>query len=558
MFRQLRKIFFPAAVSNTAPAPEVRERAAMLKNQGDAAMAQSDLHLAEKCYREAMLIHPDFAEACNNLGVVLYRSERFGEAVECYLKALEINPAHAPAWMNLGNWHETHGNTEDRVRHYQKAIEVKPDYLEAHINLGAAFLKQGKLESAIACFHTALSIERDFPLALLNLGLCHRAKADKDGEITFFSKAVAVKPDSWEAHNQLGHTYHAMGEFAKAEEHFRTSIKLNPEGATAKFNLGILELQKGNYVDGLALYEARFDVYKIDNPHYDGDYYLNACRAPRWAGEDLQGKTILIWQEQGLGDNLMMMRFLPQLIGRGLGRLVILSRPPLSRIFSHLPYATEVIESEAELLGGRYDYHCPLTSLPYLLGCVLDTIPCEVPYVFVPSDMAQRWNDRVSAMRGLKVGLVWAGNKKLSRDALRSVPLSVFQPLSAIPGITYISLQKGESAGEAQDAAWLVRDCISDCNDFLDTAALVASLDLVISVDTSTAHLAGALGTPVWLLNRFESEWRWMIGRENSPWYPSMKIFRQPALHDWESVIDNIAGELNALRFGSTAMECAA
>jgi hypothetical protein len=205
-----------------------------------------------------------------------------------------------------------------------------------------------------------------------------------------------------------------------------------------------------------------------------------------------------------------------------------------------------VVLSDAELRNGSYDYHCALTSLPYLLDIRLETIPDSVPYLFVPNDMKRKWADRLEDRKGVKIGLVWAGNNKMPRDALRSMPLEILAPIQNVPGVVFVSLQKGgASSAKSLEKNWLELDWIEECEDFLDTAALVENLDLVIGVDTSTIHLAGALGKPVWLLNRFESEWRWMTGRSDSPWYPTLRIFRQPALHDWPNVISEITIELS-------------
>lgn len=514
-------------------------------------MNKGALEQAENCYRKALTFDPNFAEAYNNLGLVLDKLERFGEAIDCYLKALSINPAHAAACLNLGNWHRAHGNAEEQVHYYEKAISLKPDYCEAHNNLGSCFQAQGKLDEAITCFDKTLALKPDYALAMLNMAICCRAKGEAEEESKWLRKALVADPKCAAAHTQLGCIAFENGEQEPAKRHFRDALECDPDLYNAQFNLGALLLMQGNYVDGLELYESRFKMYLKQILGYDTDYFPVTCRAPRWDGKDLKGKTILIWVEQGLGDNLMMMRYLPKLLEMGCHKLVVNSRRELSRLFRHQPYPVEVVETEAELRQGTYDYHCPMTSLPYLLGTRLETIPCEVPYISVPNDMKHQWASRLASLPGPKVGLVWAGNKSLARDTLRSISFATYERLKTVPGVTFISLQKGESAEQARHADWVIQDFIEECQDFLDTAALVENLDLVISVDTSTVHLAGALGKPVWLLNRFESEWRWMIDREYSPWYPTVRIFRQPTLHDWDSVITGIASELG--RWAATA-----
>ena len=556
MLKQLQKLFFsksgqqkdkvPGALfTNKKHNPQkLAEDAKRSMKQGDKAFANGALEEAEQHYRHALSFDPDFADACNKLGLVLDKLERFGEAVEYYLKALSINPAHAAACLNLGNWHRTHGNADEQVWYYEKAISLKPDYYEAHNNLGSYFQAQNKLDEAIACFQKALTIKPDFVIAILNMAVCCQAKGNAEEKMVWLWRALATDPNCAAAHNMIGFAAFEKGELESAERHYRAALAIDPTLPGVQMNLGILLLAQGKYADGLEFYEARFKLYLKQILGYDSDYFPVTCRAPQWDGKNLAGKTILLWVEQGLGDNLMMIRYLPELIKMGCDKLVVNSRPELSRILRHLPYPVDVVETEETLRSGTYDYHCPMTSLPYLLSTRVETIPNQVPYIFVPEDMKRKWADRLASISGPKVGLVWAGNKALARDALRSVSFAAYEPFARISGIRFVSLQKGESGGQARHAGWLVQDCIEECGDFLDTAALVENLDLVISVDTSMAHLAGALGKPVWLLNRFESEWRWMMEREDSPWYPTMRIFRQPALHDWSSVIAKIVDAL--------------
>lgn len=518
--------------------------AAACKEQGDKHAAESRLKEAEQCYRRALAIDPALAEVHNNLGIVLDRAERFGEAIACYLQALAIKPDHATACLNIGNWHRLHGNREEQVRYLEKAVALKPDYHEAHNNLGSAFYSEGKFDEAISCFEKALSIRPDFAQAHLNLGICHRAKKNSHEEIAHIEKAITLQPDFHEAHNQLGFTWQTRAEFKKAEECHRIALAIAPNSPSCKLNLSHALMQQGNYEEGLELFEARFAAYKIQIEDYDDTYFDVASKAPPWTGGDLRGKTLLLWMEQGFGDNLMMLRYLPELLHKGAARLVVACRPELARIVRQLPCAPEVVVTEKEVRGNTYDFHCPLTSLPYLLRTRLDTIPAPIPYLSVPEEMKRHWADRLAGQPGRKVGLVWAGNKRMPRDDLRSMPLETLAPLRAIPGLVFVSLQKGGAQDVREGIDWPRRDWIDECEDFLDTAALVENLDLIIGVDTSTIHLAGALGRPVWLLNRFESEWRWMTGRTDSPWYPTLRIFRQPALYDWHGLVTEIAAEL--------------
>lgn len=267
---------------------------------------------------------------------------------------------------------------------------------------------------------------------------------------------------------------------------------------------------------------------------------------PRWRGEPLHGRSLLIWTEQGLGDSLMTMRYLPRLKQLGTARLAVCCEEPLVRIMRAMLEVDQVF-ADTGVIGTepRFDLQCPMMSLPLRMATRIETIPREVPYVRVTPELQQRWSARVAALPGLRVGLVWAGGRKTTADPLRSVALAAFAPVLATPGCTFVSLQKGDAAAQLQPDARGIRDFMDLCGDLMDTAALVANLDLVISVDTSIAHLAGALGKPVWLLNRMGSEWRWLLDRDDSPWYPTMTIFRQER-RDWDAVMRRGAAALKA------------
>jgi hypothetical protein len=307
------------------------------------------------------------------------------------------------------------------------------------------------------------------------------------------------------------------------------------------------KLLHGDYETGLQLLESRLEPDALDDPAYDGMRAATRgmMETPRWRGEPLPGQTLLLWADQGMGDSIMMMRYLPEVRRRTGGRVIVECQPPLERIFRAMPEVNEVVLTGT---AASRDFHlqCPMMSLPFVLGTRLATIPDRVPYIPVPDDLVDRWRGKLGRIGAPRVGLAWAGRPALPKDALRSVPLRRFAPLFDTPGVNFFSLQKGDEARQVRETAWKIHDFMDEAGDLLDTAALVGHLDLVISVDTSVAHLAGALGKPVWLLNRLESEWRWMLEREDSPWYPTMRIFRQHSLGDWEPVILRVASALRA------------
>jgi hypothetical protein len=362
-----------------------------------------------------------------------------------------------------------------------------------------------------------------------------------------YLKAVELKPDYSDAHYNLGHGFHELGKYQDAEEAYRQALRHNRDDVMAQWNLGLLKLLQGDFEEGLKLYECRFD--RSDSKEFEPTIKIFGQLEDydRWQGESLEGSSLLVICEQGIGDSLMMMRYLPLLKQMRLSRLTIYCHPTLLRIMHCMPGCDDVVPMREPLPFGRFDLYCPVMSLPYLFKTALDSIPTTLPYLLLPEVLKNRWKTRMAAATGLKAGLVWAGNKQACFDSIRSIPLTLFEPLLKVSGVNFFSLQKEDDLHQLKELNWNIIDCMAECEDFLDTAALVDQLDLIISVDTSVAHLAGAMGKPVWLLNRFESEWRWMLNRSDSPWYPSMKIFRQQKRNDWDAVIRQLGEELEGL-----------
>jgi len=303
-------------------------------------------------------------------------------------------------------------------------------------------------------------------------------------------------------------------------------------------------LMQGDYAAGLPLYEARFHEKALSHAYSTlQERAAQVAGTARWQGELAQGASLLVWTDHGLGDSLMMLRYLPLLKGRGVGRLAVYCDAPLVRLVQAMPAVDEVIPASEPLPVGRFKLQCPAMSLPLAFGTHLETIPRDVPYLQVPPQA-----EKLAGAPRPRVGLLWAGNAANPSDRLRSVPLERLAPLVAIPGLSLVSLQKEDALRQLAVSGWPIVDRMAECGDLLDTAALIGELDLVIGVDSAVVHLAGALGKPVWLLNRFESEWRWMREGEASPWYPTLRILRQPRAGDWDSAIARAARELGAWR----------
>ncbi|HEX9192225.1 MAG TPA: tetratricopeptide repeat protein [Burkholderiales bacterium] len=450
----------------------------------------------------------------------------------------------AEDFKKLGNKFLADGDFGKAEECYRQSIAASPGFADAYIALGFVLLKQERLSDAKHCLKQAASLDPDEADSHYLLGAISQKQNEPGEAIENFSRALEVNPRFVEAHHGLGVVFRIQGRLDEAMRCFDEALSLRPDFAESRFNKSLILLMRGDFVEGLELFESRVG---LDTTEQLADWSAFLSGHPemrRWRGDALEGKRLLIWTEEGLGDCLMAMRYLPKLAERGAGRILVLSDPSLARLLKTFPMVNEVTSRADLLSSGSFDVHCPIMSLPYAFATRSDTIPNAVPYLSVPHEMRRKWSETLSGLNGPRVGLVWRGGKKYGRDFLRSLSLQRLGPLTEIAGVSFVSLQKGEAAGELAGSDRPILDRMGECGDFLDTAALVANLDLVISVDTSVAHLAGALGKPVWLLNRFESEWRWQLGREDSPWYPTMRIFRQPALDDWDSVVKRVAGEL--------------
>jgi tetratricopeptide (TPR) repeat protein len=539
---------------------------------------------AEATFRALLALRPDSADAHNGLGVALNELGRSGEAERCYRAALALEPEFAEAHNNLGNVLKDLGRAEGATQSYRRALAIKPDYTDAQVNLALALLELYQLQEAEQLLRAALALRPDSAAVHNGMGLLLQRQRRYEEAVGSYRRALALDPGFVDAHVNLGNSLKALdrfeeaegslrhaleldpgnasalnnlglllldlGNIADAERHIRRSLEIKPGDADVSFNYATLLLLRGDYESGLRYYEFRLEG--AGRRTFSSGVTTRQSQLkglPRWQGEDLRGKRLLVWTEQGLGDSLMVMRYLPQLKDRGAARLVVCCEPALIRVMQTFTAVDRVVSSAEPLQLSGFDCHCPTMSLPLLFGTRLESIPSQVPYLRVPPELRRRWADTLAGISSPKIGLVWAGGKLLQADARRSVPLLKFCLLLDIPGPVFVSLQRGEEAKQLKESGRTLLDWMDECEDFLDTAALIEQLDLVISVDTAAAHLAGALGKPVWLLNRFESEWRWMLKREDSPWYPSMKIFRQSRPGDWDEVIARVATALRQ-RFG--------
>lgn len=467
----------------------------------------------EEHFRQLLIEEPDNARALRGLAQLLgargYALQERGElagAIECYEEALALEPSLAQAHNNLGNAYKASGRAEEAVALYRSAIDADPALAEAHLNLGIALHEAGQLSEAARCYRLALELKPALAEASLNLGFLLEQEGDARGARQAYRSAIATRPDFAEAH----------------------------------FNHALQLLQAGEFEAGWEEYEWRLKLPEL------APFWPYAGR-PRWDGGPLGGRRILLYAEQGFGDAIQFVRYVPLVAAKG-GHVVLSCQPKLVKLFGSVAGAAAMHDTGDPT--PEFDVCCSLLSLPRLFRTTLATIPAAVPYLRPGEAAVSAWKARLAAAGpGLKVGLYWATESKNRITPLRSLELKTLAPLAGVPGIVFFSLQRGAAAAEAARPPQGMRliDAGAELRDFADDAALIANLDLVISINTATAHLAGALGKPVWTLVHFPPDWRWLAGRDDCPWYPTMRLFRRQRSQSWSDVVAQVRTALERL-----------
>jgi tetratricopeptide (TPR) repeat protein len=490
---------------------------------------------AVAAYRQGLALEPDHADAWCNLAVALQALGRDEEALAAYRAALALRPDLALAHNNVGVLLQRRGDFEAALDSHAAALALRPEHVDTRLNLGSALQRLGRLEDAAARYGEVLGADPDHAAAHANLGMILRAQDRPEAALDHLRAAVAARPDSAEFHNNLGLILQDLGRIDAAAAAFARAVSLSPDFAAAHMSLGAARLLAGDFSGGWRAYEQRLARTDIAQPHRPG---------PRWRGEDLEGRTVLLQGEQGLGDAIQFSRYAAVLAKRG-ARVILSCRAPLRRLFATLEGPDRlVVDSEAP---GPYDCWSPLLSLPGLVGTTAETVPSPGPYLAADPALAKGWRGRLGGLAGLKLGIVWRGSAQHLNDRNRSIDPALLRPLVDRPGLSTVCLQTDARADELARLGAPALEVGRDLTDLAETAALVASLDLVVTVDTAVAHLAGALGVPVWTLIAFSPDWRWMTGRDDSPWYRSMRLFRQTSRGEWTSVIDAVRTALAPL-----------
>jgi tetratricopeptide (TPR) repeat protein len=500
---------------------------------------QSGRHeLAENLIRGALALDAGNHAAQFNLAEIYRTTGRLDEAEEAYRRALQLKPEDPLAHFYLGHVLRDRGQFNEAVTAYRRGIELNPENFVARLNLGNALKAQGLLEEAIETYRGALELKPDDADALNNLGATLKEKGEVDEAIAALRRAVELQTDHAEAQGNLGAALAERGEYDEAMAACRRALELKPEFQEAKYNYSLLLLLRGDFEQGWPFFESRGEDRPSPRRHFS---------QPRWNGKNVAGKRILIHAEQGLGDSIQFIRYAKLLAERGAEVLIECQRA-LVELFRSAEGVSEVFATGEPL--PRFDCHLPMLSLPLVFRTTAETIPRNVPYLFAEPVRREIWRNRLGPDRSrLRVGIAWASNAGNFLLGKRHVPLEDLHPIMSVKGADFISLQVSPDAEQLQrlPGELPIADHTKHLHNFAETAALMAELDLIISVDTAVAHLAGALGMPVWTLLPFSPDWRWGLGREDTQWYPTMRLFRQPALGDWTSVIPRVAEALQRL-----------
>lgn len=463
-------------------------------------LGRSEAALAS--YDKAIALWPDYADAYNNRGNTLQVLGRFAEAIASYDKAIEINPNYAEGYNNRGNALQGPQRLEEALASYDKAIELKPDYADAYNNRGNALRDLGRLEDAVGSY----------------------------------DQAITLRPEYAEAYGNRGNALQALRRFDEALASYDKAIALDPNHAEAHYNKGLCLLQLGDLARGLRLYEWRKRRRRPIG--------ARAYPQPVWTGEqDIAGRTLFLYWEQGLGDTIQFCRYAKLAAARG-ARVVMEVQQRLVGLLRQLDPAIEVVGPDQA--PAAFDLHASLMSLPLAFGTTLETIPAEVSYLRTDETVRALWLGRLPPAPKPRIGVVWSGSSGHGDDRNRSIEPAMFLPL--LDGrAEWIALQREFRAGDLEvfERAGGMASFGEEQRDFGDAAALVERMDLVITVDTSVAHLAGAMGKPVWNLLAYNPDWRWLLDRDDSPWYPSMRLFRQQRAGEWSDVISRVGAALH-------------
>jgi tetratricopeptide (TPR) repeat protein len=529
-------------------------------NLGNLLRAQASLPAAVAAYQTALRCRPDYVEALNSLGVALTELTRFNEAADYLRQSLVLKKDSAETCFHLGNAYLGEGKWADAVACFREALRLRPEFAPIYCGLGSAMRQQGHIQDAIGCFEHALRLDPEFNAARINLAALYRDQGLLDQAETSYKNvlrrqgddsrqapraALPGQRDHASALSGLGMLELTRGGLSEATDYFQRALRIAPGHTDARLGLGMARLGQGEWLAGWPDYEDYLQFRFGSQQRMD---------RPRWDGSPLDGRTVLVHAFHGFGDVIHFIRYCPLIQQRG-GRVLLEVHDKLMPLLDQSGFR-DLIAFGGPLAD--FDEQISLLSLPAIFQTTLDTIPAEIPYLAADASRIECFAGRLAEWSGFKIGIHWQGNSAYSLDRYRSLPLEWFAALAEIPGVSLISLQQGAGSEQVAQVApqFTVHrlDGLDECGGaFLDTAAVMKNLDLVITCDSAVGHLAGALGVPVWVALSTGSDWRWVRDRPSTPWYPTMRLFRQSRFNEWSDVFERMADELRQIASRSSA-----
>lgn len=497
-------------------------------------------------YKQALALNPTCAQIFFNLGQALYHAKKYPEALYAYKKTVQHKPDHYRAYVQVAKVMIDVKQTNDAIEPLKQALILEPNNPDARLLLARTYNDKNRHNDAIAVITEGLALEPGHINMTFELGNLYNIVNRLDESLAIYEALDRQLPNNPSIIYNIAFTHKKLGDLPKALPFYNRVLELDPNHSEALFSRGLAYLVIGEFEKGWHGYEWRYC-----RPSQGS---LRTYPQPRWDGSDLQGKTILIHAEQGLGDTFQFIRY-AKLIKEKNGTVIAAVQKPLITLMKNCPYIDQVVSVDDT--PPAFDVHSPLLSLPYVMKTRIETVPNEIPYLYPDEKLIQSWKDKLAADKNFKIGICWQGNDNYATPMLRttvaqkSVHPREFEPICQVPGISVYSLQKTTGTDQLKEIPNTMRvitfdgDFDQSHGRFMDTAAVIKNLDLIITVDTSISHLASALGTPTWIMLPNPADWRWMIDRNDSPWYPNItRLFKQPTPGDWQSMIQEVAGEL--------------
>ena len=513
-----------------ATAPHAPESAGAYEGLAAIYQDRGDLPKAVQASKKAAELLGD-ADNAYAVALVLENIGHRDDAMDLFQLAARLRPEFADAHHKLAGYLRQRGLLDEAIGHYQIAIQTKPEMAEFHSNLANALRLARRYDEALASIHQAIRLKPDLAESHNILGAILKDRDQPAEALAAFTRALQLKPDLADAVNNTAVVIEQAGRIDEAGALYERAVSLNPQHGEYHEHLGLNLLLRGQLERGWQEMDWRRTTSRSAANRF--------LHHPMWDGSDLSGRTILLHAEQGIGDTIQFLRYAPLVRDRG-GRVIVECQSPLMNLVRSVDGVSAVVAQRDPLPA--FDLQCPLMSLPIPIRTRLDSIPANVPYIKADPTETATWKAILSSATGRKIGLVWAGKSSHRNDKNRSFPPEMFAPLAAVPGITWINLQKDSATSPPEQLKLL--DYTHALTDFSETAALIANLDLIITVDTAVAHLAGAMAKPTWILLPAVPDWRWLLARDDSPWYPTARLFRQTTPGDWPSVINRVAAAL--------------